>query len=462
MKHLIRPLTLACMVALGSLHALTHAATLTPAGRGWANAIPFDLAPYGGYESEVFMDGKANIYAADGAWRSDGKVKIKVKKADQRYKTRLLVRAPVDAAKFNGTVVVEWFNVSTGFDVEVDAIQGREELLRQGYAWVGVSAQGAGLDGLNRTNKARYSSLSIPSDGLSYDIFTDAARAVREQADVLLNGLKAQRVIAVGQSQSAIRLTTYANAIQPVAQAFDGFFIHSRAAAGAGLDSVLGGPTPAYIRADLNVPVFQLMAETDLPFWKAARQADTPKLRTWEVAGAAHIDKYLLDLVSEVATRDLGYKPTKCNKPINDLPMHNVVKRVFRHLDRWITDGTLPPTAPPISVSFLGATNKDAYGNAKGGVRLPEIEAPRYNYDPTNSGNFADGPPMINPIVCLLAGSQTPLTAKQLQTLYGGNMGNYVTRYAQAADAAAAAGHIFQEDADAGKLALPTATISQP
>ncbi len=460
MKHLIRPLAMACAVVFGSLHALAHAATLTPAGRGWANAIPFDLAPYGGYEAEFFMDGKANTYAADGAWKSDGKVKIKVKKADQRYKTRLLVRAPVDPAKFNGTVVVEWFNVSTGFDVEVDAIQGREELLRQGYAWVGVSAQGAGLDGLNRTNKARYSSLSIPTDALSYDIFTDAARAVREQADVLLNGLQAQRVIAAGQSQSAIRLTTYANAIQPVAKAFDGIFINSRASVGAGLDSVLGGPSPAYIRSDLNVPVFQLMVETDLPFWKGARQADTPKLRTWEVAGASHIDKYLLDLVSDVGTRDLGYKPTKCNKPINDMPFHNVVKRVFRHLDRWITDGTLPPTAPPITVSILGTT-KDAYGNAKGGIRLPEIEAPLYNYDPTNSGNFADGPPMINPIVCLLAGSQTPLTTKQLQALYG-TKSTYVTRYTQAANAAASAGYIFQQDADAGSAAAAAATITLP
>ena len=43
-----------------------------------------------------------------------------------------------------------------------------------------------------------------------------------------LGDLKAKRLIADGESQSAIRMTTYVNAIQPLTTRFDGYMIHSR------------------------------------------------------------------------------------------------------------------------------------------------------------------------------------------------------------------------------------------
>ena len=43
--------------------------------------------------------------------------------------------------KFNGTVVVEWLNVSGGVDAAPDWTFAHTELIREGYAWVGVSAQ---------------------------------------------------------------------------------------------------------------------------------------------------------------------------------------------------------------------------------------------------------------------------------------------------------------------------------
>ena len=38
-----------------------------------------------------------------------------------------------------------------------------------------------------------------------------------------LGGLKARRVIAIGESQSASRLATYINSINPLANEYDGF-----------------------------------------------------------------------------------------------------------------------------------------------------------------------------------------------------------------------------------------------
>jgi hypothetical protein len=69
------------------------------------------------------------------------------RRATARYKTRLLVYRPSDPKKFNGTVVVEWLNESAGADTAPDWIGDHTELIRQGFAWVGVSAQALGVNG---------------------------------------------------------------------------------------------------------------------------------------------------------------------------------------------------------------------------------------------------------------------------------------------------------------------------
>ncbi len=63
------------------------------------------------------------------------------------YKTRIVVRRPTDPADFNGTVVVEWLNVSGGLDAAPTTTYAGRELVRSGYAWVGVSAQKIGVEG---------------------------------------------------------------------------------------------------------------------------------------------------------------------------------------------------------------------------------------------------------------------------------------------------------------------------
>jgi hypothetical protein len=66
--------------------------------------------------------------------------------ASAEYRTRIVVRRP-SAADFNGTVVVEWLNVSGGLDANPDFVYLADELYRGGYAWVGVSAQRLGIEG---------------------------------------------------------------------------------------------------------------------------------------------------------------------------------------------------------------------------------------------------------------------------------------------------------------------------
>src|SRR5205823_882901 len=76
------------------------------------------------------------------------------------YTTRAVVRRPIDPKKFNGTVIVEWLNVSGGVDAGPDWTLTHNELIRDGFAWIGVSAQAVGLNATKNADPTRYVPLS--------------------------------------------------------------------------------------------------------------------------------------------------------------------------------------------------------------------------------------------------------------------------------------------------------------
>ena len=84
----------------------------------------------------------------------------------------------------------------------------------------------------------------------------------------MLGPLKAKRVLSLGESQSAIFLTTYVNAVDPLAKVYDGFFIHSRFGSAplpdaASIQNRQGSaPQGVKFRPDLRVPVMTLIAES--------------------------------------------------------------------------------------------------------------------------------------------------------------------------------------------------------
>ena len=84
------------------------------------------------------------------------------------YITRIVVLTP-DRARFNGTVLVEWLNVSGGIDAPAVWMMAHREMVRAGYGYVAVSAQRVGVEGgtnlmgidmsLKKQNPQRYSLL---------------------------------------------------------------------------------------------------------------------------------------------------------------------------------------------------------------------------------------------------------------------------------------------------------------
>src|SRR5699024_8752473 len=199
------------------------------------------------------------------------------------------------------------------------------EILRAGHTWIGVSVQRVGVeggstavslpgtesltgDGLVGFDEGRYGDLKHPGDQFAYDLYTQIARTVRADEGELLGDIEAERVLAVGESQSAFALTTYANGFQPLTRAFDGFLIHSRGGSAlplrppgedgaADIAGSIADGEAVRIRTDLAVPVFMLQSESDVEGvlgFAEARQDDTDLIRTWEIAGTAHVDRYML------------------------------------------------------------------------------------------------------------------------------------------------------------------------
>ncbi len=69
-----------------------------------------------GYEQrEYFASGTAYSYQAAGPEHNAGTWKV-ARATSALYRTRIVVRMPTNPSRFNGTVVVEWLNVSGGGD----------------------------------------------------------------------------------------------------------------------------------------------------------------------------------------------------------------------------------------------------------------------------------------------------------------------------------------------------------
>ncbi len=360
------------------------------------------------------------------------------------FATRVVLRRPSDPARFSGTLLAEWFNVSSGQDAAPDWSYLETEILRRGHAWVGVSAQyvgveggggsvdtGLGNPGLKGNDPERYGDLHHPGDAFMFDIFRQAVADLDLTADVRL---------AIGESQSAVALTTYVNTVHPAAPLFDGFLIHSRGGPaaplgepGEGLDmnEVLRGE-PVTIRDDVGVPVLVVVTEGDLfdrIGFLPARQPDTDTFRLWEIAGAAHADGHIIGEFEEF----LG-----CEVPVNRGQQTFVLRAALRHLDAWARGGLPPPVADRLEVDGDGFVHDDN-GNVRGGVRTPRVDAPV---------EVLSGRPWPGAsIACRLFGSTTALPAERLKELYA-DQGAYLAAYQRAADAAIGAGFALAEDRD--------------
>ena len=372
----------------------------------WSTTL--DLAARGYVEKEFFFGGTARSYVpvqpltgvTDGRWDSTSTGET----AD--YTARMLVRRPRDPAKFNGKVIVEWMNVTEGWEVDPIWTKAAEELIRNGYAFVGVGAQRTGTQFLTTWDAPRYGGLNHPGDSFSYDIFSQAGRAVahpRPGAVAPLGDLtsKVRTLVAGGQSQSGGRMITYINAVHPTAKVYDGFLVDS-SARGAGLSQApqpvvaTPGGTQSRIRTDIAEPVLVYLTESDVPGSATGlhQQPDDDGFRLWEYAGTAHADRFWFEASAPIRAKagvsgpplvlqPYGLVVTTCGTtPINEGPSSYATRTAVAAISTWSAKRHHAPAVGDrisLTIPTSGAATVDrdpATGIAIGGIRLPQVTVP--------------------------------------------------------------------------------------
>ena len=324
-----------------------------------------------------------------------------------------MVFRPKEQQRFNGTVMLDWTNVTAQFENAVDTLEAREMLLREGWAFVHVSAQSAGLCCTPLTPKVydpvRYAAINHPGDAYAADMFSQVAKAIRTRGGALdpMSGLDVRRVIAAGQSQSAAKLYDYVNDVQAEADVIDGFLIH-------------GGGQKTF-EAALPVPVLHLLADRE---GNPTPPTQDPNYRLWEVAATGHSDYFIGyqsvhgngprvadqpaadrsrygEIIDAAGNYGQIVDPLlgMCTVAGSAMPMHYATSTALHQLNRWVRTGEGPAVTPRFE--FGGSTlAKDQHGNTLGGIRLPPVEVPVARYEST---------------ACNLGGITVPFTDAQIQ-----------------------------------------------
>ncbi|MFI5306535.1 MAG: alpha/beta hydrolase domain-containing protein [Polyangiales bacterium] len=338
------------------------------------------------------------------------------------YTTRMVVHRPKDPAKFTGTVMMEWYNVTGGIDIAPLWALDREYMMREGHVHVGVSAQQVGANALKDYDAVRYAAINHPGDQAANAIFGQAAMAIRSQGEKLLGPcMPVHTVLAMGQSQSSSMLGVYLSDAHPKDEIYDGFLLHT-------------DPSGSLPTSNPDVPVFTVFTMTE-----GTRSVPSlPNLAEWEVAGATHNDAYLMARGAEEQGADSTGSPMiECVDPVNNYPSFWVYNAAIDWLNRWVRKGDQPPVGAPLQ------TATDQYGNVMGGVRIQDIDVPIATY---TAGNTAKGATdFISILACGLSGAVVPLTAQQLMQAYPTH-DDYVQKYTAAADKALAAGYLLPAD----------------
>ena len=410
------------------------AATLTEInvpGTSPMSATAVDLAAAGYTAREFYAEGLANRYTGAAA---NTFTTATLLDGGNPYRTRVMVRYP-KRNKFNGTLAVEWANVTIGVDFEFAAAEAWEYLLREGYAVAVVSAQRVGVERLKTWSPQRYPGLSVDvnrcgvdgtslctGDPLSYDIFAQITRALMDNVGgkaAPMPGLRVKDAIAIGQSQSAGRLAIYYNTIQSLHNVFDGFAFWDRS---------------GQLRSDLTVPGISVNSEGLGGSFGGAGWTTSEYTRKWDVAGSTHASLYGAQYIEAISQRDQsilspdGQPKTffewinfnnVCVKlpPFTTVDVGLVYNKAIDSVRNWYKRGT--PAAPSrsfvISPSPPGLPVRDADGKVEGGIRLPQFVVPTADQGALNGTAFP----------CNVSGWHRYYTAEELKAMYGTH-GHYV------------------------------------
>lgn len=427
-----------------------------------------DLSLDGYVEDEYLVSGSANIY--DYVDDQGQHPAVQVAQSGVPYVTRMLVRRPQEAARFNGVVFVEVLNATAGWDGDPIWQSTHEYLIREGAIWVGITTKPVTVDFLRdgwgrppwpARDASRYESLSMPQFGQVWDMLTQIGALLKTPSsnENPLANYAVEQLIMAGYSQSAAYQVTYANSFHDAAQlgsgspVYDGYYI---SAGGASAKHTLGptDSTPeSHAQGDdrnltrVDAPVIRFQTQTEVvnfpSFPVRQSEIDFPLLRFYEMAGGSHVDAQLNAVGGQALVRDLGLPPSFCPDPAipyNPIRIGYVQSALMDALSRWALMGATPPASQfmALDTDDNGDTilARDDNGNAVGGVRTPDIEVPLGTYVESNDG----------PGFCGLFGGFAPFDDVTIDELYPSRL-DYLTPYKRAAINALQTGFLLRPDA---------------
>jgi Alpha/beta hydrolase domain len=444
---------------------------------------PEPPVPSGYEENEYFVSGRANLYEYSSSGvrvvascpASAGRLGCR----DLPYTTRLLVKRPVDPGRFSGTVIVEPFNPSSGYDIANVWDRSWPYFVRQGDVFVGWTSRYASILALKQFEPQRYARLrwgsnSAVDDGITFDI------AAQIGALLKLNGpgsplrrLRVRHVFEAGFSQDGGFTFTQADVFNAIDRLPNGGPVYDGYVPGGtvGPSDVNFGLTPAGTLPSndprnrmqpRDSPVIQINSETEevllgaptaLAYRRPDSDAHNDRYRLWEVPGASHISN---DLGTSPITeeRDLAelkriplsaLPPTGCMHQRyrrgpwvgagaldpNPYPFGYVADAAFADLTRWLDDGTGPPRAARIQITdpLAGTVVRDRFGNALGGLRTPFVDVPTARFFPTDDSAHETALSGL----CPLMGFSIPISHTTLHSLYATHAA-YVARVSREAN----------------------------
>jgi Alpha/beta hydrolase domain len=421
-----------------------------PFGAADHTLVPQDLAKVGYVEDEYFVKGKANVYD----WPAPGPAVVRTTGAP--YTTRILVRRPAKMAHFSGNVVVEMLNPSNLFDLNIGWALTHRQFIRNGDAWVGITAKPISVVALKNFNPQRYASLSfanpLPLDdprncqtvaadssrttenGLAWDIYSQVGALLRssDPANPLSyrhqRGSPVRHVYGFGYSQTGGYLYDYINAIHPLAlrdnngrPVYDGYIVAVAGGAFVGavpINQCAAAPPVGDPRRQFNnvgVPIIHIMSQSDYLIGIGARRPDSDafadRYRHYEMAGAGHAtpdELYFGPAPDDIVKAGRTPPPLSCNEgPRSRFPSNLFFDAVMRNLDSWVSEGIAPPHADPILVQN-GAAVLDQFGNVVGGLRSPFVDVPTSTWFGSSTGAS----------FCFIAGHEVPFDQARLRQLY--------------------------------------------
>ena len=387
---------------------------------------------------------EANISIAGTFTRSDGSLASYSVPATLIYAARLQNCNKVGIVDPTLSTLLEVFPTAGQEAVaEVLRLTTGDTFLGRGYTYLSVQWNKLVTDRLGGGNIER------ATDG--YRIVVDSATLLRNPAVFIQQGplpslpCPAQIVVGYGNSQTGFFLRDFYLKNQNAHGAFDGVLLQGTGDRCRTLTDA--APLFAYSNCDDMLPqhgkIIVLNSETDVLMFQAWKvRAAAANYRIYDVAGVSHIPKNILDLSAFGATRQL---------PVDWNP---VVRAMLVNLQNWIL-GIAPPSSTTISGRETSGTfqiERDNFGNALGGIRLPHMisekngkpaGAPLGTYVGIENLSLCSFPPQY--CFVILGGAFTPFSASQLESLYP-NHGRYVTAVVRGAVLAAHNRHILRSE----------------